>query len=57
MAIGCHSSDLPDHKEPPFSQSKVYHSEVKPHMKVGSNKALEGLYEVRMTAKTFKSEH
>ena len=25
MAIGCHSRDLPDHKEPPFSQSKVYH--------------------------------
>ena len=30
MAIGCHSQDIPDHKEPPFSQSKVYHSEVKP---------------------------
>ena len=30
MAIGCHSQDVPDHKEPPFSQSKVYHSEVKP---------------------------
>ena len=30
MAIGCHSRDVPDHKEPPFSQSKVYHSEVKP---------------------------
>ena len=30
MAIGCHSRDIPDHKEPPFSQSKVYHSEVKP---------------------------
>ena len=29
MAIGCHSRDVPDHKEPPFSQSKVYHSEVK----------------------------
>ena len=29
MAIGCHSRDIPDHKEPPFSQSKVYHSEVK----------------------------
>ena len=31
MAIGCHSRDLLDHKEPPFSQSKVYHSEVKPN--------------------------
>ena len=31
MAIGCHSTDLPDHKEPPFSKSKVYHSEVKPN--------------------------
>ena len=30
MAIGCNSRDIPDHKEPPFSQSKVYHSEVKP---------------------------
>ena len=30
MAISCHSRDVPDHKEPPFSQSKVYHSEVKP---------------------------
>ena len=30
MAIGCHSRDVLDHKEPPFSQSKVYHSEVKP---------------------------
>ena len=29
MAIGCHSQDVLDHKEPPFSQSKVYHSEVK----------------------------
>ena len=32
MAIGCHSRDLLDHKEPPFSQSKVYHSEVKPNV-------------------------
>ena len=23
MATGCHSRDIPDHKEPPFSQSKV----------------------------------
>ena len=30
MVIGCHSRDILDHKEPPFSQSKVYHSEVKP---------------------------
>ena len=29
MVIGCHSRDIPDHNEPPFSQSKVYHSEVK----------------------------
>ena len=29
MVIGCHSQDILDHKEPPFSQSKVYHSEVK----------------------------
>ena len=31
MAIGCHSRDLLDHKEAPFSQSKVYHSEVRPN--------------------------
>ena len=30
MAIGCNSMDLPDHKEPPFSQSRTYHSEIKP---------------------------
>ena len=30
MAIGCNSIDLPDHKEPPFSRSKTYHSEIKP---------------------------
>ena len=30
MAIGCHSHNLPDHKDPPFSKSKAYHSEVKP---------------------------
>ena len=30
MAIGCNLMDLPDHKEPPFSQSKTYHSEIKP---------------------------
>ena len=30
MAIGCNLIDLPDHKEPPFSQSKTYHSEIKP---------------------------
>ena len=30
MAIGCNSKDLPDHKEPPFSRSKTYHSEIKP---------------------------
>ena len=30
MAIGCNSMDQPDHKEPPFSRSKTYHSEIKP---------------------------
>ena len=30
MAVGCNSRELPDHKDPPFSKSKVYHSEVKP---------------------------
>ena len=30
MAIGCNSMDLPDHKEPPFSRLKTYHSEIKP---------------------------
>ena len=30
MAIGCNSMDLPDHKEPPFSRSKIYHSDIKP---------------------------
>ena len=30
MAIGCHTCNLPDHKDPPFSKSKAYHSEVKP---------------------------
>ena len=30
IAIGCNSMDLPDHKEPPFSRSKTYHSEIKP---------------------------
>ena len=29
MAIGCNLIDLPDHKEPPFSRSKTYHSEIK----------------------------
>ena len=27
---GCHTRNLPDHKDPPFSKSKAYHSEVKP---------------------------
>ena len=31
MAIGCNLMDLPDHKEPPFSRSKTYHSEIKPN--------------------------
>ena len=30
MAVGCNSRELPDHKDPPFSKSKAYHSEVKP---------------------------
>ena len=30
MAIGCHTHNLPDHNDPPFSKSKAYHSEVKP---------------------------
>ena len=30
MAVSCNSRELPDHKDPPFSKSKVYHSEVKP---------------------------
>ena len=29
MAIGCHLMDIPDHKDPPFCQSKTYHSEIK----------------------------
>ena len=30
VAVGCNSRELPDHKDPPFSKSKAYHSEVKP---------------------------
>ena len=30
MAIGIHSMDIPDHKDPPFCRSKTYHSEIKP---------------------------
>ena len=30
MAIGCNSRELLDHKDPPFSKAKVYHSDVKP---------------------------
>ena len=30
MAIGIHSMDIPDHKDPLFCQSKTYHSEIKP---------------------------
>ena len=30
MAIGCHSMDILDHKDPPFCHSKTYHSEIKP---------------------------
>ena len=29
MAIGCHTRNLRDHKDPLFSKSKAYHSEVK----------------------------
>ena len=29
MAIRCNSHELPDHKDPPFSKAKAYHSEVK----------------------------
>ena len=28
MAIGCHMRNLPSHKDPPFSKSKVYHTET-----------------------------
>ena len=31
MAIGCHMRNLPSHKDPPFSKSKVYHTEIKPN--------------------------
>ena len=30
MAIGCHSMDILDHKDPPFCRSKTYHSKIKP---------------------------
>ena len=30
MAIACHMRNLPSHKDPPFSKSKVYHTEIKP---------------------------
>ena len=30
MVVGCSSHEFPDHKDPPFSKSKAYHSEVKP---------------------------
>ena len=30
MAIGCNSRNLPSDKDPPFSKSKVYHTEIKP---------------------------
>ena len=30
MAVGCKTSQLPDHKDPPFLKAKVYHSEIKP---------------------------
>ena len=31
MAIGCNMRKLPSHKDPPFSKSKVYHTEIKPN--------------------------
>ena len=30
MAIGCNTRNLPSNKDPPFSKSKVYHTEIKP---------------------------
>ena len=30
MAIGCNTRSLPSDKDPPFSKSKVYHTEIKP---------------------------
>ena len=30
MLVGCSSCEFPDHKNPPFSKAKAYHSEVKP---------------------------
>ena len=30
MAIGCNTRNLPSDKDPPFSMSKVYHTEIKP---------------------------
>ena len=30
MVVSYSSRDFPDHKDPPFSKSKAYHSEVKP---------------------------
>ena len=30
MAVGCNTRKLPDHKDPPFSKAKAYHSEFKP---------------------------
>ena len=30
MVVGCSSHEFPDHKNPPFSKAKAYHSEVKP---------------------------
>ena len=30
MAVGCNTRQLLDHKDPPFSKTKAYHSEIKP---------------------------
>ena len=30
MGIGCNTRNLPSDKDPPFSKSKVYHTEIKP---------------------------
>ena len=49
MAIGCNSMDLPDHKEPPFSRSKTYHSENQTrlrHSEARGDSTVEGLQDI-----------
>ena len=41
MAIGCHSMDILDHKDPPFCHSKTYHSEIKPDSSTPKLKSLD----------------